>query len=246
MNDIGIVMPALAAGALILLSHLPLGMRVLARGIVFIDLAIAQLAGLGAMLAVASSIDLPFASELGAAAMALMGALILTYTERRWPERQEALIGVAFVLAASLSMLVLAGRPHADEELRGVLAGQILWLGWRDVCVIAIATSALAILAWLGRKRAGGPGFYILFALAVTMSVRYIGVFLVFASLIIPALVANGRSRRVVPAYLTGLTAYATGLMLSVYTDLPAVPLIVVAMSVLALLSAVDALRRRT
>lgn len=237
-------MPALAAGALILLSHVPLGMRVLARGIVFIDLAIAQLAGLGAMLAAASGIDIAFANEIGAAALALAGALILTFTERRWPQRQEALIGVAFVLAASLSMLLLAGEPHADEELREVLAGQILWLGWRDVGVIAVATLAIGALAWLSR-RGGGLGFYILFALAVTLSVRYVGVFLVFASLIVPALVANGSSRRIGLAYLIGLAAYAAGLALSIYTDLPAAPLIIVAMCALALLSAAHALRRR-
>lgn len=237
-------MPALAAGALILLSHVPLGMRVLARGIMFIDLAIAQLAGLGAMLAAASGIDLAFAHELGAATLALAGALVLTFTERRWPQRQEALIGVAFVLAASLGMLLLAGQPHADEQLREVLAGQILWLGWRDAGVIAVATLALGVLAWLGR-RSGGLGFYVLFALAVTLSVRYIGVFLVFASLIIPALVANGSTRRAGLAYLTGFAAYAVGLILSVYTDLPAAPLIIVTMCALALLSAAHALRRR-
>lgn len=244
VDDFSIVAPALAAGALILLSHVPLGMRVLARGIVFIDLAIAQLAGLGAMLAAASGIDIAFAHEIGAATLALGGALLLTFTERRWPERQEALIGVTFVLAASLGMLLLAGEPHADEQLREVLAGQILWLGWYDVIVIAIASLGIGVLAWLGRRSAG-LGFYILFALAVTLSVRYVGVFLVFASLIVPALVANGSARRIRLAYATGFAAYAAGLLLSIYTDLPAAPLIIVAMCALALLSAAHALRRR-
>ena len=67
--------------------------------------------------------------QVAAALAALAGALLLTWTERRWPDVQEALIGVVFVLAASGGILLLANNPHGGEHLRDLLVGQILWVG---------------------------------------------------------------------------------------------------------------------
>ena len=139
--DWGILGPALAAGLLVLATHVPLGMQVLDRGIVFIDLAIAQIAGLGVIAADAMGMPEGGLAVQGAAVTsALLGAWLLTWTERRAPQDQEALIGVMFILAACAGILVLAGNPHGGEHLRDLLVGQILWVG-------AVQLSWLAVIS---------------------------------------------------------------------------------------------------
>ena len=123
--EIGILIPALLAGLLVLATHVPLGQQVLNRGIVFIDLAIAQVAGLGVTAADALGFE-PQGWRVQAAAVlaALLGALVLTWTEKKWPEVQEALIGVLFVVAACVELLILANNPHGGEHLKDLLVGQ--------------------------------------------------------------------------------------------------------------------------
>ncbi|MEO5843245.1 MAG: metal ABC transporter permease, partial [Caldimonas sp.] len=134
--DASILLPAFLAGLVVLATHVPLGIHVLRRGIVFIDLAIAQIAGLGVF--VASLADSPpggWQVQVAAALAALAGSLLLTWTERKWPDVQEAQIGVVFVLAATGGVLLLAGNPHGGESLRDLLAGQIIWVGYRQLLV---------------------------------------------------------------------------------------------------------------
>ena len=102
------------AGMLVLATHVPMGQQVLSRGIVFIDLAIAQVAGLGVTVAATFGGDDPQGWQVQAAACvaALLGALVLTWTEKKWPQVQEALIGVLFVLAACAELLLQIGRAH--------------------------------------------------------------------------------------------------------------------------------------
>ena len=126
MLDFSILWPAFAAGLLVTATHVPLGIQVLSRGIVFIDLAIAQIAGLGVILADFAGTR---AAGLGwcrsrALLAALGGALLLTWTEKRWPEVQEAMIGVSFVLAASGALLLLASNPHGGEHLKDCWSGR--------------------------------------------------------------------------------------------------------------------------
>src|SRR5439155_16963040 len=124
--DISILLPALAAGILVTATHVPLGTQVLARGIVFIDLAIAQIAGCGVLLADQLGFEPEGAAvQVAALAAALAGALLLTWTEKVWPEVQEAVIGVVFVLGATGSVLLLASNVHGSEHLRDLLVGQI-------------------------------------------------------------------------------------------------------------------------
>src|SRR5207248_6835180 len=127
--DLSILLPAFVAGVLVTATHVPLGTQVLARGIVFIDLAIAQIAGCGVLLADQLGFEPEGAAvQVAALAAALAGALLLTWTERVWPEVQEAVIGVVFVLAATGGVLLLASNVHGSEHLRDLLVGQILWV----------------------------------------------------------------------------------------------------------------------
>jgi len=237
--DWGIVGPALVAGLLVLATHVPLGAQVLDRGIVFIDLAIAQIAGLGVI--AGAALGLPeggVAVQAAAVCAALLGAALLTWTERKAPEQQEALIGVMFILAACGGIVLLAGNPHGGEHLKELLIGQILWVNSTQLLWLA-GVSALLLLAmalgWVARW--GRFGFYGAFALAVTASVQLVGVYLVFASLIIPALatrVHSGRRRHAL-AYGIGAAGYALGLALSALFDLPSGAVIVWALAACAL-----------
>lgn len=230
-TDLGLLLAPMLAGLLVLSTHVPLGMEVLRRGIIFIDLAIAQVAALGVMLA--HLLELQGADDahgyqvqLIALTAAAAGALLLTWTEKRWPEIQEALIGLLFVFAASLGIVLLAGNPHGGEHLRDLLAGQILWVGLPQLLPVA-GLYALILLLWLGLgRRLPRRAFYLLFALTVTVSVQLVGVFLVFASLIAPAVGARAlplKHRLGLPlAYAIGGLGYALGLLASVFYDLPA------------------------
>ena len=241
--DWSILWPALLAGLLVLASHVPLGVEVLRRGIIFIDLAIAQFAALGVIVAQLLDWDDPLAVQGAAAAAALAGAMLLTLAERRWPQILEALIGLSFVLAASAGMLLLAGNPHGGEHLKDLLGGQILWVGTRQL-FSAAAVAAVVLLFWW-RRQLTGRGFYLLFALAVTVSVQVVGVFLVFASLIAPAVATRGMDgaggaaprRRLLASLVLGAAGYALGLLVSARYDLPSGSAIVCVMCLLALLA---------
>jgi zinc/manganese transport system permease protein len=237
--DLMIILPAFLAGLLVLATHIPLGAQVLKRGIVFIDLAIAQIAALGVIIASSGSFD-PQGWEVQAAAgvAAGLGALLLTWTEKRWPEVQEAQIGVMFILAATAGLLLVAHNPHGGEHLQDLLAGQILWVSYGQLLLPAVgAVIILALLRSL-HGRLGRLGFYLVFALAVTASVQLVGVYLVFASLIVPSLAVRhyAERRKLTLAYLTGIGGYGAGLVLSIVLDLPSGALIVWCLALLAML----------
>ena len=236
--DPAILLPAFAAGLLVLSTHLPLGREVLARGIIFIDLAIAQIAGLGVIFA--DLLGWPahgWVVQVLAAASALAGAGLLHWADRRWPEVQEALIGVTFVLAATGGLLLLAGNPHGGEHLKELLAGQILWVNWGQLLPVGLLYVVLLVLRYGFGARRGGLRFYLIFALAVTASVQLVGVYLVFTSLIVPALaVSSLRPAQALPAgFLIGGGGYALGLAASALFDLPSGPAIVWALVMVAL-----------
>jgi len=222
-TQIDLLWPAFAAGLIVLATHVPLGIQVLARGIIFIDLAVAQVAGLGALAAhLAEYGDNPWIVQGAAIGAALAAAFLLQWSEKRWPQLQEALIGLLFVLAASGAVLLLARDAHGGEHLRDLLAGQMLWVSQGQL-LAAAAVSAALLLVWkvLGRQ-GGGLAFYALFAVAVTVSVQLVGVYLVFASLIVPALATHGLRRRLATGFGIGAAGYAAGLSLAALADLPA------------------------
>ena len=239
--DIRILGPAFLAGLLVLATHVPLGREVLKRGIIFIDLAIAQIAGLGVIAADMMELASAWEVQIAAVTAALLGAMLLTWTERKFPTVQEALIGVLFVLGATGSILLLANNPHGGEELKDLLVGQILWVDLKSVAWVGLLyAGVLAMWFGLGRERIGHAGFYLLFAVAVTASVQLIGVYLVFASLIVPALATRALSgtRGLSIAMVLGVTGYFLGLVVSALFDLPTGAVIV---WILALLGALVA-----
>lgn len=229
--------PAFVAGLLVLATHVVLGREVLKRGIIFIDLAVAQIAGLGVIAAAFFHFDTHgFAVQIAAATAAILGALLLTGLEKRFSETQEALIGVMFVLAATGGLLLLSSNPHGAEQLKDLLVGQILWVGWGTLGWVALVY-AVVLAAWF-TLRWRHMGFYILFAITVTASVQLVGIYLVFASLIIPALATRRlpEGKAQIWAYLTGALAYALGLVGSALWDLPSGALIVWSLGVLSII----------
>lgn len=238
--DPALLLPPLIAGMLVLATHVPLGRRVLARGIIFLDLAIAQLAVLGVIAAhVLNGGTQGWQTQLAASGSAVLGAAFLAGCERRWPEIQEAVIGSVFVVAASVAVLILANDPQGGEHLNALLSGQILWVGNAQIVQVALLYAVLlAVWGFLG-ERIGRHGFYLLFALAITASVQMVGVYLVFASLILPALAVRRLQGKRATGYgiLVGTLAYAAGLGLSALTDLPGGPSIVVLLAGFAVLA---------
>ena len=234
--DPGILLPAFAAGLLVLATHVPLGGEVLRRGIIFIDLAIAQIAGLGIVVAGVLGFAVGgWAMQASAMLAALVGALVLRGLERRAPQHLEALIGVSFVTAACVAIALLSHDPHAGEHLQELLVGQILWTTWGDLGPLALVT-ATVLAAWFGLRLRHSPlGFYLLFALTVTASVQVVGVYLVFASLIVPALASSGGLAR---GYAIGAAGYGLGLLASALFDLPAGAAIVLSLVTIGSLAA--------
>jgi zinc/manganese transport system permease protein len=237
--DLSILLPAFVAGLMVTATHVPLGTQVLARGIVFIDLAIAQIAGCGVLFADQLGFEAEGAAvQIAALAAALGGALLLTWTERVFADVQEAVIGVVFVLAATGGVLLHASNVHGGEHLRDLLVGQILWAQWSRLLWVGTAYAGILAL-WLGLgERLGRAGFYVLFAVAVTLSVQLVGLYLVFATLIVPPLATRRMTRHRLPAaWALGALGYAGGLALSTAADLPSGPMIVwvlVAVAVMA------------
>ena len=239
-NNLSILLPAFAAGLLVAMTLVPLGMQVLSRGIVFIDLAVAQIAGVGVILADALGREPQgYAVQIAALSAALAGAFFLTWTERRWPDVQEAIIGVVFVVAASAALLLLAGNPHGGEHLKDLLVGQILWVDPKRLMLEAPAYVLIAAL-WFGLgPRLGRTGFYLLFACAVTLSVQLVGLYLVFATLIVPALATCFMQRhRQIKTYAVAVLGYASGLAVSAWLDLPSGATIVCTMAAVGALVA--------
>lgn len=238
--ELDILFPAFIAGLLVLATHIPFGMRVLQRGVIFADLAIAQIAGLGVIIAALLELNHnPLLVQLIAASSALCGAALLAWIERSAPEIKEAYIGLTFVLSASLGILLMSHDVHAGEHLKDLLVGQILWVNTPQLITTA-GLSGVLLLAWRSLRNHQSPfAFYALFALAVTASVQLVGIYLVFTSLIVPAIATHKlQHNRLIYAFAIGSVGYVIGLLLSVWLDLPSGVTIVCAMAVIGLLTA--------
>jgi zinc/manganese transport system permease protein len=232
-----IVLPATVAGLMIALIHSVLGIEVLRRGIIFIDLAIAQIAGLCVVLATLWLHEPSWIqTQVSAGVAALAAAAFFRWIENILPHEQEAIIGSSFILAASAVLLALANHPQGGEEIQHILSGQLLFISWSQILAF-LPIYVLAIVIWFVVPRVRtGLGFFVLFALVVTASVQLVGVYVVFASLILPALAVNTMgTRKAVVATGAGMLAVIAGTTASALHDLPAGPVLVFSFAIVTI-----------
>jgi len=251
-TELGSILAApFAAGLLALLTHVPLGEQVLRRGIVFIDLAIAQMAALGVLAASGWSTD-PSPVWWAGSLAALASAIVVAWLARRWPERREALIGLVYVGGAALAILWVSADPHGAQKLRALLAGDILWVRVESLWPLAAGSALFAVATRLQPAALDRDAlFYPTFALLISLSVPVLGLYLVFAALIAPALGASalrqaGNPRARWAAYAIGLIGLLAGLAGSFWLDCPSGPTVVLALIATAAVSgALAAVRLR-
>lgn len=226
---------ALVAGVLALA---PLGVQVLRRGVVFIDLAVAQAAAAAALAALALA-DHPswLMTQLFAAAGALLAAALVAGLSRWWPQHREALIGLVYIACACAALLIARQDAHGAEHLHALLAADVLWSGWSQVATLAACAVAVALVG----PRLGRDGwFFSSFALVASLAVQVLGLFIVFAALIAPALWQRA-GWRPMPAAALALAATLAGLGASWLWDAPSGPLVALALALCGAASCVAA-----
>jgi zinc/manganese transport system permease protein len=245
---------------LLILIHAYFGIHILERGIIFVDLALAQFIGIGIALSFLREGE---GSSLLSLLFALLGAAILALSKRAARHVNiEAFIGVLYIFSLAASILVLDRTPHGLEEFKEILNGSILWVTPRELLVTLAVYGAVGLLHLLLRRSffalsfegKGGYGleflFFASFALVLVKSVQMAGILQVFSFLVIPALVGRLFFREplrvLLTGWLVGTLASMLGIFLSFRLDLPTAPLIVAALAVVffALLP-VSALRKK-
>ena len=232
-NEYSFLLAPFCAGILVLSTHIVLGVQVVKRGIVFIDIALAQIAALGVVVANLLGWSHGWQIQLCALISGLCGALVLGKLEKHTKNYQEAFIGIAFVVAATMAILLLANSHHGMHSMHDILVGQILWVDWPQLFYPLLISIVILVIYCVKASKLQGYLFYTLFTLAVTASVQLVGVYLVFASLIIPALLFIHTANKIL-VFIIAIASYASGLLLSLVTDLPSGALIVCMMAVLA------------
>ncbi|MDH3457635.1 MAG: metal ABC transporter permease [Gemmatimonadota bacterium] len=254
--------PALVAALILVGIHGYLGIHIIARGVIFVDLALAQVAALGWAAAglglghtVSSLTGLPqtTASYLVGLAATLIAAAVFSLS-RMEHERvpQEAIIGIVYVVASAVTILLAAQAPRGSEHVEQLLTGSLLWVTWPEIAKTAVVYGVLGLVHWMLRHRfltislhperaqaerwrvAGWDFlFYALFGVVVTSSVAIAGVLLVFSFLVIPAVIAflfaKTAGRMLSIAWVTGTAATVLGLWVSYESDLPTGPVVVCA-----------------
>lgn len=240
--------------------HCYLGLHVLARGVIFVDLSLAQVAALGATVGIWFGFEHhstgTYLVSLGLTFVAAAFFALARRYEDVFP--QEALIGIVYALAAASIVLIVDRLAHGTEHIKDVLVGQLLWVTWEDVFKTTAIYVGVGLVHFVFRKqllrasfenRQHAPLwdflFYALFGIVITSSVRVAGVLLVFSFLIVPAVLSAFFLRdirsRLAFGWVLGLVLSFSGIALSYTWDLPAGALIVVCFTsvpVLALLSA--------
>lgn len=231
-----IVGPALIIGFIIALSHSLLGLKVLDRGIIFIDLAIAQIAALGLISGELLWPEHSWIHQITALTYALLASSFFYYIEKKSPDIQEAIIGSCFVLSASFCILLLADHPHGSDEIKNLMSGQILFVTYSDIIKHSSIYLLIITLWFLKPKIREGIWFYLIFAFAITSSVQLVGIYVVFASLILPAISAKNKKNPLTVAAACGAFSVITGVVFAIIFDLPAGVVIVISYVVIALL----------
>lgn len=227
--------------------HCYLGLHVLARGVIFVDLSLAQVAAFGATLAILFGFEHHSGTTYFISLGCTFCAAALFALARRYEEKfpQEAIIGITYALASAAVVLVVDRMAHGAEHIKDVLVGQVLWVTWADVGKTAAIYAVVSVVHFLFRrplieasfsqKHKGGFWdflFYALFGVVITSSVSMAGVLQVFAYLIVPAVLSTLFFRsirgRLLFGWALGLVVSFAGMALSYLWDLPAGAFIVV------------------
>jgi zinc/manganese transport system permease protein len=251
--DLSLFLPPLVACLVIVAIHSYLGLHVIAREVIFVDLSLAQMAALGSAVAILAGSQ-PDSTSAFAYALGFtsLGAAMfaLTRSSEKGAVPQEAIIGIVYVMASAAAILVADRTPRGGEAIKDILVGSLLWVTWPTIIRLAGVYAAIGVFHWVLRKRfltisfspetALGRGwrirwwdflFYLSFGIVITFSVPIAGVLLVFSFLVVPAAVAFQFTRRqgtlAVLSWLSGALASALGLWISFHYDLPTGPVIV-------------------
>jgi zinc/manganese transport system permease protein len=231
---IGFLWPSFLVAVCLVGIHTYFGIQVLARNVIFVDLALAQIAALGATVAFMLGHPAQSLATYGySLTFTLLAAVLLAFT-RAWATRvpQEALIGVIYVVAAAASILLIDRAPQGAEHLKQILTGNILTSGLGEVAVIVPLYLAIALVHFLLRRQLAQSSslfwefvFYATFGVVVTSSVALAGVLLVFSFLIIPAAIgvmfASTLARQLAIGWIAGVLTSAAGFAASFAFDLP-------------------------
>jgi len=247
MDALSILLYPFLACVLLVLIHTYFGIHILQRGIIFVDLALAQFIGLGIAVSFLFHDGLPGAYWLSLI-FALLGASVLSFSKYIAKIVYiEAFIGVMYVFSLAFSILILDRTPHGLEEFRNILNGNIIWVSSKDVLHLSVLYGVIGIFHFIYRKKflslsRDGQGnllweflFFLSFALVLVSSVKIAGILQVFAYLILPALMGRLLAEKTVAVlilgWLIGLIATLSGITVSYLFDLPTSPVIISSLS---------------
>ncbi len=251
--DLGLFLPPLVACLVIVAIHSYLGLHVIAREVIFVDLSLAQMAALGSAVAILAGSQPDSRAAFGyALAFTTLGAALfaLTRTEEKGRVPQEAIIGIVYVVASAAAILVADRTPRGGEAIKDILVGTLLWVTWPTIIKLAAVYASVGLFHWVLRRRfltisfdpevALAKGwrirwwdflFYLSFGVVITFSVPIAGVLLVFSFLVVPAAIAFQFTTRTgllaVISWFAGILASAGGLWISFHYDLPTGPIVV-------------------
>jgi zinc/manganese transport system permease protein len=250
---IELMLPPFVACLILVAIHSYLGLHVIAREVIFVDLSLAQMAALGTTTGILAGVAPDSTTaHLFALLFVVLGAAVFAVTRTRGRGRvpQEAIIGIVYVVASAAAILVADKAPRGADVIKDILVGTILWVSWPTIARLAAAYLVLGALLYLGRRRfetisfepetAEREGwnvrwwdflFYAVFGTVITFSVPIGGVLMVFSFLVVPAVSAFLFTRRpgllAVLSWATGAIASAGGLAISYRYDLPTGPMVV-------------------
>lgn len=237
-----------AAAMIILITHAYFGLHVIQRGVIFVDLALAQIAALGSTVAFLLGAEHGTTTAyLWAFGFTLLGALIFSVT--RWedsPVPQEAIIGITYVVASATVILLASFTAEGSEHLKETLTGSLIWVTWPTVVKVALSYGAIGLFHYVLRRKmlaisfapeqtthlqAWDFVFYATFGVIITSSVQIAGVLMVFSVLVIPAVIAfffcRRFSRALLLAWASGTVAVLGGIAASFSMDLTTGPVLV-------------------
>ena len=222
----------LCASILLSIILVPLGERVLQRGVIFADIAIAQWAALGVLLGsqfiwTRELIALSPALSISGLCFALLASGIVHLILRVYAPYREAMIGTLYVVGASLATMSVSHDPHGAQALAATLNGDLLWASAKHF--YALIPVAICILLWQKMSAFLQNQFFLpLFALAVTVAVEVAGIYVVFATLIsTPLLLCQLAGKPIALAVLASIAAHFVGLVIAAWLDYPVGPVVV-------------------